>query len=392
MRRASSWLTALVSSSVLAAGAMAQVPSPYAAIRQPAPMPPAAVAQPAQPASPEDREVQALLDRLSRVSDTLVRNIQSPQAYHYQVEQADVLLQLAARTHKADERDNWLKMAVDSYYSAAVQSPDSDPAVYQRLVQLPAQIAQSYPGNPLYSYAALREVHADYERALSKAGNDPSKAQELLRQRLLQFAEKYPRVPEAAKAIVDAAALSEKLGKTEDACGCYRYLAEAYAGQPLSRQARAALRRLGGMNGEVVDLSLPQLYAAGAGTEQSFDLKQMRGSLVLVYFWASTCPQAAEGFQALKQLTDRYQYRGLEVVYVNLDGDPAKAREFLSGRLTAGTHVYQPGGMNGAVTERYGLVEVPQIFLLGRDSALLRHSLQPSQLDAALAGHLPRGK
>ena len=73
---------------------------------------------------------------------------------------------------------------------------------------------------------------------------------------------------------------------------------------------------------------------------------------MLVYFWSSTSADAAEDFDALKQLTDRLAGRGLEVVYVNIDGDPAAAKTFLSGRLMAGTHLYQKGGLDGAIAER----------------------------------------
>src|SRR5207237_307409 len=151
----------------------------------------------------------------------------------------------------------------------------------------------------------------------------------------------------------------------DDACSCYRRLAENYPGLPLARKARGALRRLGGLDGETVDLRLPLLYPAPGG-EQPFDLKEMRGQMVLIYFWSSTSA-AAEGFDALNRLTDRYQYRGLQVVYVNLDGDTDKAKEFLNGRLTAGTHVFERGGLNGGIAEHYGIQELPQLFLVGTD-------------------------
>jgi hypothetical protein len=377
MRRASRWLTVLVSSLSLAAGAFAQAPARVAP------------GQPVETMSPADQEMQSLLEQLSRVSDNLVRNIQSPQAWRYQAEQGDLLLQLASRSKKVEERNNWLKMAVDSYYSAAVQSGDNEPAAQQRLAQLPALLAQHFPGNTLFSYAAMRGVHADYTRALAKGG-DPAQAQDVLRQRLLRFAQEYPRVPEAPQAIMDAAGLGESLGKTDDACRSYRYLAEHYPAQPLCRKARGALRRLGGLDGETVELKLPLLYPGSTGDDKTFDLKQMRGSVVLLYFWASTSPQAAEGFEALKRLTDRYQYHGLEVVYVNLDGDASKAKEYLAGRLIAGTHVVQPGGLNGAIAQRYGIEELPQMFLVGKDGGLVRHSLPPAQFEAALSGLLPR--
>jgi hypothetical protein len=377
MRRACSWLTVLVGSLSLAGAVAAQAPGR---------VPP----QPAEAMSPADQQMQTLLEQLSKVSETLVRNIQSPQAWRYQVQQGEVLLQLASLTKKADERDNWLKMAVDSYYSAAVQSDASELTALQLLGQMPSIIAQTFPNHPLFTYAAMRGIHAEYTRALGKG--DSAQAQEILRQRLLHFAQDYPRVPEAVQAVMDAAQLSETLRKGDDASRCYRYLAVNYPGNPLCRKARASLRRLGGMDGETVELKLPLLYPAGAGEDKVLDLKQMRGSVVLLYFWASTSPHAAEGFEALKRLTDRYQYHGLQVVYVNLDGDAAKAKEYLAGRLTAGTHVIQPGAANGSIAERYGLQDLPEIFLVGKDGALVRHSIQPAQLESALAGQLSGGR
>jgi hypothetical protein len=329
-----------------------------------------------------------LLTRLSQVSEAVVRNAQSPQAWRYQIEQADVLLQLAARAPQA-ERDNWLKMAIDSYYGAAVGCPDNEPQPPQRLAQLPGLISRYFSGNPLSSYAALQVIQADYNRALGKAGADPAPAQDQLRRRLVSFAQEHPKVPEAARALLEAGQFSESLGKPADACRCYRHLAETYPGQPLSRQARGALRRLGGLDNTPFELRLPLLYSAGTH-ERPFDIKELRGALVLVTFWSSTHPQAAESFDTLKRLTDRYLPRGLQVVYVNLDGDPARAREFLAGRLTAGTHIFDPVGLNGIIAERYGVQDLPQIFLVSADGTLLRHSLQPSQLETELLDRLGR--
>ena len=72
----------------------------------------------------DDPELQRLLDKLSALSDVIGRNAQSADVWRTQLEQAGVLLQVAARS-KADEQENWLRMAIDSYYSAAIQSPVS---------------------------------------------------------------------------------------------------------------------------------------------------------------------------------------------------------------------------------------------------------------------------
>ena len=170
----------------------------------------------------------------------------------------------------------------------------------------------------------------------------------------------------------------------DDACRVYRKLTETYPGTDVARTARESLARLGGMDGTAVDFTLPLLYPAHANAKP-FDMKDVRGKAVLVHFWTSGSPDAAEGFREIKRLTDR----GMEVVYVNLDGDPAKAKAFLSGQLTAGTHVFDPKGGKSELMDRYGVDKLPQTFLVDGKGALVRHSLHGTQLETAVGVHLP---
>ena len=335
----------------------------------------------------DDREMKPLLDRLSELSRLISENAQSPQAWRYPLEQAEILLRLAARS-QGEERDKLLRMAIDSYYSAAVLSPGDQPAAYERLQRLPEQIARALPGNPLAQYAMLQEIQADCTRVLEKNGGDRDKAQEHRGTRLMRFARENIQSPEAPGAILEAAQISESLGANEEACRCYRYLSENFPGHAAGRKAGGALWRLGKIDGPV-RLEMPLLYAPSG--DAPFDLAQLRGKLVVVYFWSSTDAHAAGDFLALKQLTDRYGSRGVEVVYVNMDDDPARGRAFLSGQLTAGVHLYQSGGLAGAAAERYGILELPHAFLVGKDGTLLGHSLPAAQLESHVNQHLHPG-
>jgi hypothetical protein len=369
MRRALSWLTVLGSSFLLVAGASAADRAPIA---------------------PDDQESKLLLQRLSELSDYVARNAESPQVWRYQMAQGEVLLQLAARA-KPEERNGWLNIAVDSYHSAMVQSPDNESTAQQQLVALAGQIAQVYPGSPVSTYAAMQEVRADYLRTLGKAGNTPARAKEHLRDRLVRFSQEYSSTPEAPRALMEAAQISEELGKTDDARRCYRSLTEQFARHALARKASGSLWRLG-RGSEPMSLKLPLIYPTNEPGEQVFDLKEARSKVVVLYFWTCACPQVEQDLQVLKQLTDRYHYRGLEVVYVNLDQDPAQARAFLSGRLTAGVHVHQKGGLDSEFAESHGIQSLPQAFLVGPNGALIRHSLQPTQLAAAVSAELPAAR
>src|SRR5207249_2571082 len=108
----------------------------------------------------------------------------------------------------------------------------------------------------------------------------------------------------------------------------------------------------------------------------------------VVYFWSSSEAQTAEDFATLKLLTDRYQDHGLEVVYVNLDSDPAQAKAFLAGRLTGGVHVFQSGGVNSSLARRYGMPRLPQTFLVGPGGIVIRHGLGVAELELEITGRL----
>jgi hypothetical protein len=240
-----------------------------------------------------------------------------------------------------------------------------------------------------FSVRAKQEIDADCTLVLEKTGGDRVKTEEYRCKRLMRFAQEHPEAPEAAKAVLQAAHLRESLGQNDEAGQCYRYLIAHFPNDPAARKAGGALWRLG-QNHQPLELQLPLLYASDASGKSAFDTNEMRGRLLVVYFWTNTSPHVEEDFNRLKQLTDRYADQGLAIVYVNMDNEAASARAFLSGRLTAGVHVHQPGGLDGPVAERYGIQETPHIFLVARDGMLLKHSLTIEGLETELADLLPR--
>src|SRR5262249_43249523 len=156
------------------------------------------------------------------------------------------------------------------------QSPENDPTAYQRLMQMSAYLARTYPGSAVISYAALQEVRADYMLRLRKDGEHPEKAKEALCDRLVRFAQEHPKAPEALDSYFEAGKICEELGRKDDARRCYRYLSEHFSGQPIARKAGGALWRLG-LDGESVQLNLPQLFAADESGVKPFDLADLRG-------------------------------------------------------------------------------------------------------------------
>src|SRR5262249_15505595 len=134
------------------------------------------------------------------------------------------------------------------------------------------------------------------------------------------------------------------------------------------------------------------VYPTNDPREQTFDLAEVRGRLVVVYFWTCACPQVEQDLEVLKQLTDRYRYRGLEVVYVNLDQDPARARAFLSGRLTARVHVHHTGAWAGAPAEAHAIKSRPRASPTAPAAPRIRHGGRATQLQPAVAAEFPAAR
>jgi hypothetical protein len=385
MDRALKWLTAVGGSCLLAAGAALAAPPASSAISTAT----ATVTEPpiAAGMAANEKEFKPLLDRLTELSERINKDAQSPDLWRHHLDQAQVMMKLAGLT-AGKERNEWVKHAIDSCFSAAVCSPEKENTAHGWLKVMPRQITRAFPGCPAYSYAAREEIEADYVRITEKPTENPNKNKEYKRDRLMHFAREYPQGSEAPEAVQEAAQLCESMEKPEEARKCYRYLAEHFPNHTLGRKAVGTMWRMGAA-GETVSLNLPLLFATGDPSATYYDLRQSRGHVVVVYFWSSTTSQAEEDFLILKQITDRYQYRGLDVVYVNLDTNLEQAKSFLAGRLTSGTHVHQDDGLNSPLAERYGIQNLPQTFLIGRDGSLVRHSIPVSKLEAELASQMP---
>src|SRR6185369_5280679 len=106
----------------------------------------------------------------------------------------------------------------------------------------------------------------------------------------------------------------------------------------LAPKAIGALRRLNS-DGKDFELAGPAL-----GTGQMVNIAQLKGKIVVVYYWASWNQQCAPDFFKLKTLQGLYGSKGLELVCVSLDNSEADAQKFIADAQAPGTHLYQQPG------------------------------------------------
>lgn len=144
---------------------------------------------------------------------------------------------------------------------------------------------------------------------------------------------------------------------------------------------------------KVGDLA-PQ-FALGDLQGRAFDLKSLRGKVVLIDFWASWCPPCIIEIPHLTQLQTRLGPRGLQIVGVAMDDSPAATRETMKKiafnyPVVAGDAKF--GNLYG------GVLGLPLRYLVGPEGRILTiwsGELPPATLDKAIAtalGNIRGGK
>ncbi len=116
-----------------------------------------------------------------------------------------------------------------------------------------------------------------------------------------------------------------------------------------------------------------QLPGGGA-----LDVRDLRGKVVLLDFWASWCQPCRDEAPALAQVYREYRERDVEFVGVNLWDNPGDAELFLQQQ----GHQY-PNGIDaeGKIAISYGVRGIPEKFFIGRDGSIARKFTGPMTPD-----------
>ena len=320
-------------------------------------------------------EIRPLLDKLREVDDSVKGVIGEPSvAVRYNLARAVVLEQIVKKTTNPQQQENWVKQLADCLSAAAQNSPSNDSASYQRLVTLRDQIVKA-GSTKLAGYVTYREMSADYTRKLNGPKPEMGKIQEEWRERLKTFVTEYPSAEDAPDALLQLGMVSEFMGKDAEAKNWYGKLSREYPASPLSKKGKGCLDRLE-LDGKVMELAGPKL-----GTQIPFDISQLSGKVVIVYYWASWNGQCAGDFAKLKGLLGTYKSKGLELVCVNLDNNQADAVNFLQQNRIDAINLFQAGALDSPLAVKYGVLVLPNLFLVGKDGKVASHSVQINGLE-----------
>jgi peroxiredoxin len=107
-------------------------------------------------------------------------------------------------------------------------------------------------------------------------------------------------------------------------------------------------------------------------------LTDYRGKVVFLNFWATWCPPCREEMPAMERLYQKYRDRGLVVLAVSVDHDPALVQPFAKKHKFSFPIGHDP---QMALAERYGVRALPSSFFLDRRGQVVALAIGPREWD-----------
>lgn len=339
--------------------------------------------QPATPsgasAGPElSPAMQRLISELQTVDKQAPsQNAKPAELIGYLKRRTVIIERLVAASRAGEESETWTKQLINSLTSA-MQAGDA--ASRTRLTQVLGGLQQKSPKSNLIAYAQYRQLFAVYSEDIGRAANNEQqqKIQGTWLSNLRKFVATHPTAEDAPDAMLQLALNAEFAANTKDARSWYQKIVGSHAQSPQALRAAGALRRMD-LKGKPLAISGPSL------TGGQINVANLKGRVVLVVFWATWSTQSVADVPVLRGLLELYGDRGFEIVGVNLDQQAADITKFKKKSRMIWPNIFQPGGLDAPLAQRFGLVSVPTMILVDRDGRVLSNGLTINDLKEKLA-------
>ena len=105
---------------------------------------------------------------------------------------------------------------------------------------------------------------------------------------------------------------------------------------------------------------------------RAVDLAELKGKVVLIDFWSTTCGPCVREMPDLKNLYTKFKPQGLEVVGITLDEDKNLLQRFIQKEELPWPNYYHPKGSQNPVALEFAIRSIPVVWLVDRQG-VLRH-------------------
>lgn len=114
---------------------------------------------------------------------------------------------------------------------------------------------------------------------------------------------------------------------------------------------------------------------------EPFDLQSLKGKVVLVEVWSTSCKPCIKDFPALKRIYGEYQAKGFEIVAICLHAQPERIRRFVAEQELPWIQLCDDptasDEANSKFIHQFGIEAVPTTFLLDQNGVVIAQGVRP---------------
>jgi thiol-disulfide isomerase/thioredoxin len=100
------------------------------------------------------------------------------------------------------------------------------------------------------------------------------------------------------------------------------------------------------------------------------DLANLKGKVVLVDFWATTCGPCVKELPMVKAASDKFLEQGFEVIGISCDTDKKRLNKFLKEKQIFWPQYFDGKGFNNKYSMKFGIDGIPHMFLIDKHGFL----------------------
>jgi thiol-disulfide isomerase/thioredoxin len=252
-------------------------------------------------------------------------------------------------------------------------------------------VATSFPPNQTGKYtlrmaeAGPAELLAARAKAIGR--ESPAERREILKELEKHFSEKKDKLTmQDGQLALQVAIALEQMDRPLAAKAYSEFAKEfSHATNPtvtkMARTLEGASRR--------VNLPGHKMEIKGETVDgKPVDWNAYKGKVVLVDFWATWCGPCRAELPNVKEMYDGYHDKGFDVLGISVDANKEALEKFLEKEKLPWNCIHDKQGMNGSLSEYYGIMFIPLPILVDRDGQVVSMNARGEELRQLLRKHL----
>ncbi len=105
---------------------------------------------------------------------------------------------------------------------------------------------------------------------------------------------------------------------------------------------------------------------------KTYSLKDFRGKVVYMNFWSRTSVPCMKEIPYTKKLIEKYGDRDIIFLFISMDDEKEKLREYLENReFTGGIHITAEEGLNSEIAQKYRIDGIPHYIVINKTGRLI---------------------